>query len=216
MIQLYGYWRSSTAYRIRIALNIKGIEAEQRFVNLREGEQGGESHRRRNPLGRVPVLVDGDATLTQSLAILEYLDERYPEPPLLPDDAIDRARVRALAQVVGCDIHPLDNLSVLKYLQSELGASDEQKLEWYRHWVKQGFDALETMLAGDERTDRFCHGDKPGLADVCLVPQVYNARRFDCDLETYPTITRIDAACAQLDAFRRAIPEAQPDATGTG
>ncbi|MDN5865619.1 MAG: maleylacetoacetate isomerase [Gammaproteobacteria bacterium] len=215
-MQLYGYWRSSTAYRIRIALNIKGIEAEQRFVNLREGEQGGESHRRRNPLGRVPVLVDGDATLTQSLAILEYLDERYPEPPLLPDDAIDRARVRALAQVVGCDIHPLDNLSVLKYLQSELGASDEQKLEWYRHWVKQGFDALETMLAGDERTDRFCHGDKPGLADVCLVPQVYNARRFDCDLETYPTITRIDAACAQLDAFRRAIPEAQPDATGTG
>lgn len=211
-MELYGYWRSSTAYRIRIALNLKGLEAEQHFVNLREGEQHGGAHRRLNPLGRVPVLVDGDITLTQSLAILEYLDERYPEPPLLPGDAADRARVRALSQIIGCDIHPMDNLSVLKYLQSEFDVDGEGKLRWYRHWVLKGFDALEAMLAEDTRTGRFCHGDRPGLADICLVPQVYNARRFECDLAPYPVITRIDAACNELEAFAHAAPEAQPDA----
>lgn len=211
-MELYGYWRSSTAYRVRIALSLKGIEAEQRFVNLREGEQREAVHRRRNPLGRVPVLVDGDVVLTQSLAILEYLDERYPEPPLLPREPADRARVRALAQIVGCDIHPVNNLSVLNYLENELNVDSNNKLRWYRHWVNEGFKALETLLADDSRTGRFCHGEAPGLADVCLVPQVYNARRFDCDLAPFPTITRIDAACAELDAFRKAVPEAQPDA----
>jgi maleylacetoacetate isomerase len=211
-MKLYGYWRSSTAYRIRIALNLKGLEAEQHFVNLPAGEQGGEAHRRVNPLGRVPVLVDGDQTLTESLAILEYLDERYPEPALLPDDPADRARVRAISQVIGCDIHPVDNLSVLKYLVSEFNVDPEGKLRWYRHWVTEGFKALEAMLADDPRTGRFCHGDEPGLADLCLVPQVYNARRFECDLTPFPTITRIDAVCAELDTFRKAAPEAQEDA----
>ena|SRR5690625_3258150 len=211
-MELYGYWRSSTAYRVRIALNLKGLEAEQHFVNLREGEQRSADHWRRNPLGRVPVLVDAGQTFTQSLAILEYLDERYPDPPLLPRDPADRARVRALAQVIGCDIHPVDNLSILKYLQNELNVTNEQKMRWYCHWVSEGFKALEAMLTDDSRTGRFCHGDAPGLADVCLVPQVYNARRFDCDLAPFPTITRIDAACAELDAFRKAVPETQPDA----
>lgn len=211
-MQLYGYWRSSTAYRIRIALNLKGLEAEQHWVNLRAGEQRSEAHRQLNPLARVPVLVDGGATLTQSLAILEYLDERCPEPPLLPAAALDRAWVRSLAQIIACDIHPVDNLSVLQYLQDELGVGDQPKLEWYRHWVIRGFDALEAMLGRDSRTGRFCFGDQPGLADVCLVPQVYNARRYEVDLGPYPSIARIDAACAELDAFRRAAPGVQPDA----
>ncbi len=212
-MKLYGYWRSSTAYRIRIALNLKGLEADRHFVNLRAGEQREATYRRLNPLGRVPVLVDAGQTFTQSLAILEYLDERYPEPPLLPDDPIARARVRALAQIVACDIHPLNNLCTLNYLQNNLKVKQEIKMQWYRHWVAEGFAALESMLAGDSRGGRFCHGDEPGLADVCLVPQVYNARRFECDLAPYPTILRIDAACAELDAFGRAAPEAQPDAS---
>lgn len=211
-MELYGYWRSSTAYRIRIALNLKGIEAHHHFVNLRVGEQGEATHRRLNPLGRVPVLVDGDATLTQSLAILEYLDERHPEPPILPCDPVARARVRALAQTIACDIHPLNNLSTLNYIQNVLNVKQEEKMRWYRHWIAEGFTALEAMLAGDVGTGRFCQGDAPGLADICLVPQVYNARRFDCDLAPYPTILRIDAACAELEAFVCAAPEAQPDA----
>lgn len=212
MIELYGYWRSSAAYRVRIALNLKGLEAQQHFVNLREGQHKHEQHRRLSALGRVPVLTDGGQTLTQSLAILEYLEERYPEPPLLPADLAGRGRVRALAQLVACDIHPLNNLSVLKYLENNLKINSNEKLAWYRHWVATGFEALEAMLANDSRTGRYCHGDRPGFADACLVPQVYNARRFDCDLSDYPTIARIDEACAELDAFIRAAPEAQPDA----
>ena len=212
-MELYGYWRSSAAYRVRIALNLKGLEAAQHPVNLRTGEHRGEAYRRINPQGRVPVLVDGGAAYTQSIAILEYLEERYPEPPLLPGSAGERARVRALVQLVASDMHPVNNLSVLQYLVKELGAGDAQKLAWYRHWIAEGFSALEAMLA-DERTGRFCHGDAPGMADLCLVPQVYNARRFECDLSAYPTIVRIDAACAELDAFRKAAPEAQPDAAG--
>jgi maleylacetoacetate isomerase len=211
-MELCGYWRSSTAYRIRIALNLKELKAKQRFINLRKGEQHAQAHCRVNPLGRVPVLVDGNVTLTQSLAILEYLDERYPEPPLLPSNPPDRARVRALAQVIGCDIHPLNNLSTLNYLQNELNVQSDTKMRWYRHWVTQGFEALETMLTADAHTARFCYGDMPGLADVCLVPQVYNARRFDCDLAPYPTLVRIDAACTELKVFQDAAPEAQPDA----
>jgi len=213
-MELYGYWRSSAAYRVRIALNLKGLEATQRPVDLRTGEHRGEGYRRINPHGRVPALVDGGHTFTQSIAILEYLEERYPEPPLLPKAVEDRARVRALVQLVASDMHPVNNLSVLQYLVKELGASDERKLAWYRHWIGEGFAALEAMLANDARTGRFCHGDTPGMADLCLVPQVYNARRFECDLAPYPTIVRIDAACAERDAFSKAAPEAQPDAAG--
>ncbi|HEX5314396.1 MAG TPA: maleylacetoacetate isomerase [Gammaproteobacteria bacterium] len=211
-MELYGYWRSSAAYRVRIALHLKGLQATQHFVNLRADEQGSEVHRRLDPLGRVPVLVDDGHRFTQSLAILEYLEERYPAPPLLPAAAADRTRVRALAQIVACDMHPLNNLSTLRYLQETLGVSDEQKTAWYRYWIASGFTALEAMLAGDRRTGMFCHGDSPGLADVCLVPQLYNARRFDCDLAAYPTIVRVDATCAKLDAFAQAVPEAQADA----
>lgn len=215
-MELYGYWRSSAAYRVRIALNLKGLEATQHAVNLRTGEHRGEAYRRINPQGRVPALVDEGVTYTQSIAILEYLEERYPEPPLLPKSAGERARVRALVQLVASDMHPVNNLSVLQYLVKELGAGDEQKLAWYRHWIAEGFTALEAMLADVGRTGRFCHGDAPGMADLCLVPQVYNARRFECDLSAYPTIVRIDAACAELDAFGCAAPEAQPDAPQTG
>ncbi len=149
MIELYDYWRSSAAYRIRIALNLKGLAAQQHLVNLREGEQKSASYRRMNALGRVPTLVDDGQAFTQSLAILEYLEERYPEPPLLPEDVAARARVRALAQLVACDIHPLNNLGVLKFLENELKIGEEKKLIWYRHWVATGFEALETLLAGD-------------------------------------------------------------------
>ena len=211
-MELYGYWRSSAAYRVRIALKLKGLDVRHRPVNLREGEHRGTAYRKLNPQGRVPALVDEGAVYTQSIAILEYLEERYPEPPLLPPDPQGRARVRALMQLVASDIHPVNNLSVLQYLVRELGADEEQKIAWYRHWVYEGFDALEAMLAGDSRTGRFCHGQSPGMADLCLVPQVYNARRFECDLSGYPTITRIDAACMALDAFKGAEPEAQEDA----
>ena len=212
MIDLYGYWRSSTAYRVRIALNLKGLEVRHHFVNLRAGEQKNERYRRINALGRVPTLVDDEQLFTQSLAILEYLEECYPEPPLLSVDVVDRARVRALAQVIACDIHPINNLNVLKYLKNILKVNPDERQVWYQHWVDEGFTALEAMLAGNSRTGRYCHSDTPGLADLCLVPQVYNARRCDCDLTLYPTIVRIDAACTKLDAFRQAAPEAQPDA----
>jgi len=212
LIELYGYWRSSAAYRVRIALNLKGLDARHHTINLRDGEHHDKAYRRINPLGRVPTLVDDDVSLTQSVAILEYLEERYQETPLLPEDTAERARVRALVQLVASDMHPVNNLGVLQYLVRELGASDEQKLAWYRHWIAEGFTALETMLADDARTGRYCHGDTPGMADLCLVPQVYNARRFECDLSAYPAVVRIDAACAELDAFKRAAPEVQPDA----
>lgn len=211
-MELYGYWRSSAAYRVRIALNLKGIAVTHRYVDLRRGEQREAGYRRLNALGRVPVLVDGDGVYSQSLAILEYLEERFPEPPLLPPGAAERARVRALADVVACDMHPINNLSVLKYLENELHVGSESRLGWYRHWVAAGFTALEAMLAGDSQTGRFCYGDQPTLADVCLVPQVYNARRFECDLEPYPTICRIDRACLELEAFCGAAPEVQGDA----
>ena len=212
MIELYGYWRSSAAYRVRIALNLKGLDVRHRPVNLRTGEHRDAAYRKLNPQGRVTVLIDGGKVFTQSIAILEYLEERYPETPLLPRDPAERARVRALVQLVASDMHPVNNLSVLQYLVKELGASDEQKLAWYRHWIAEGFAALETMLADDARTGRYCHGDTPGMADLCLVPQVYNARRFECDLTPYPAIVRIDAACAELEDFKKAAPEAQPDA----
>ncbi|MBW6392554.1 maleylacetoacetate isomerase [Billgrantia antri] len=213
MTTLYGYYRSSAAYRVRIALNLKGLAYDQAPVNLVKGEQRGEENLARNPQGLVPVLeTDGGIQLTQSLAICEYLDERYPEPPLLPADAQGRARVRSLAQLVACEIHPLNNLKVLKYLVHELKLDDEAKLAWYRHWIAEGFAALEARMAGEPATGTFCHGDSPTLADLCLVPQVFNAERFECDLSPYPTIRRIAERCRELEAFAKAAPGEQPDA----
>src|SRR5690606_6749265 len=213
MMQLYSYFRSSAAYRVRIALNIKGIAYEYLGVHLLKdgGQQLSDGYRALNPSALVPTLVDADVTLGQSLAIIEYLDETHPQPPLLPADAAGRARVRAIAQAIACDTHPLNNLRVLKYLKRNLQVSDDAKNEWYRHWVGLGLAALESMLADSSSTGRYCHGDTPGLADACLVPQVYNARRFDCDLSAFPTVVRIDEACRELPAFDLAQPEKQPD-----
>ena len=212
-MKLYTYFRSSTAYRVRIALNLKGLPYEAVPVHLLTG--GGEhlkdDYRALNPSAALPTLIDGDATLTQSLAIIEYLDEVYPVPALLPPDALGRARVRALAQMVACDIHPLTNLRVLRHLVRELGVADDAKTAWYVHWVKEGLAPLETRLARSSATGRFCHGDTPGLADCCLVPQVYNAERFNVDMSAYPTIARIHANCAALPAFAAAHPAQQPD-----
>ncbi|MGH8110883.1 MAG: maleylacetoacetate isomerase [Rhodanobacteraceae bacterium] len=212
---LYGYWRSSAAYRVRIALNLKAMDYTRVPVHLVRdgGEQHRDDYRRLNPLQLVPTLVDRDAVLRESLAIIEYLEEAYPDTPrLLPVAAPARARVRALAQMVACDIHPVGNRRVLQYLQRELGVGDDAKAAWSRHWIEVGFDAIEAVLAAGGQAGRFCEGDAPTLADCCLVPQVYNARRFRVALDPYPTIARIDAACKALDAFRRAEPEAQPDA----
>ena len=211
---LYGYWRSSAAYRVRIALNLKGLAWESRPVHLVKdgGQQHAPDYAAMNPQQLVPSLRDGERVLTQSLAIMEYLDETRPEPPLLPADAEGRARVRALAQLVACDIHPLGNLRVLQYLERELGADEARRGAWSRHWIAIGFAAMEAMLAGHAATGRYCHGDAPGLADACLVPQVYNARRWKLPLDDYPTIRRIDEACGELEAFRLAAPEAQEDA----
>ena len=211
---LYGYWRSSAAYRVRIALNLKGLACEYRPVHLAKdgGQQHAADYAAINPQQLVPCLRDGERVLTQSLAIMEYLEETHPAPPLLPSDARGRAQVRALAQLVACDIHPLGNLRVLQYLEHELDTDEAHRGAWSRHWIATGFAALEAMLAGSAATGRYCHGDTPGLADACLVPQVYNALRWKLRLDDYPTIRRIHAACDELEAFRTAAPEAQPDA----
>lgn len=217
-LTLYSYWRSSAAYRVRIALNLKGLDYAISPVHLVNdgGEQHGDAYRRLNPQQLVPTLLDGERVIRQSLAIIEYLDEAYPDTrPLLPRDLRERARIRGLALAVACDIHPVGNLRVLQYLARELGADDDQKLAWSRHWIEVGFEALEALLDDNPGVGGFCGGDEPTLADCCLVPQVYNARRFGVAMEPYPTITRIDAACGELDAFRRAAPEAQPDAPGS-
>jgi maleylacetoacetate isomerase len=215
---LYSYWRSSAAFRVRIALNLKGLRYETQAVHLvREGgEQHSPAYAALNPQELVPTLVDGDRVLSQSMAIVEYLDETHPLPPLLPGDPAGRARVRALAQLVACDIHPIGNLRVLQEIGKAFAASDEQKGEWMRHWVSTGLHAFEATLAHGKGTGRYCHGDTPGLADICLVPQVYNARRWKVPLGDYPTILRIDAACAALPAFHDAMPEHQPDAPPPG
>ena len=210
-MKLYGYFRSSAAFRVRIALNLKKLDHENAFIHLRRGDQTRPDFRGVNPQGLVPALEIGDQMLIQSLAIIEYLDETYPEPPLLPRDADGRARVRALAAIVACDIHPLNNLRVLRYLHGPLG-HDEKAIElWYNHWITSGFDALERLLADDPRAGAFCHGDTPGLADIALVPQVYNAHRYPLDLTVYPTIMRIYQNCKALDAFAAADPDHQPD-----
>jgi maleylpyruvate isomerase len=210
-MKLHSYFRSSAAYRLRIALNLKGLDYEQVPVSLVKGEQLSEQFMHKNPQGLVPVLEDGSLLLTQSLAICEYLDEIYPQPSLLPETPVERARVRALALAIACEIHPLNNLRVLKYLK-RLGQDEEQRSAWYRHWVGEGLAAVEAMLAGHPQTGRFCHGDLPGLADLFLVPQVANAGRYDCPLEGYPTVRRIYEACLALPPFERAQPHLQPDA----
>jgi maleylacetoacetate isomerase len=211
---LYDYWRSSAAYRVRIALNLKGLSYESRPVHLvrNGGEQHAAEYQAINPQQLVPSLLDGERVLTQSLAIMEYLDETHPEPALLPADARGRARVRALAMTVASDAHPIGNLRVLQQLQAQFGADELQRVEWSRFWIATSFMALETMLAGNAATGRFCHGDTPGMADACLVPQFYNALRWKLALEDYPTLQRIYAECNALEAFQRAAPEVQPDA----
>jgi maleylacetoacetate isomerase len=212
MRRLYSYFRSSAAYRVRIALNLKGVDYETVPVHLVRGEQHAAAYTALNPAGLVPTLADEGRVFTQSLAIIEYLDELHPQPALLPGTAVDRARIRALALSIACDIHPLNNTRVLKYITEELGGSEQGKTAWYRHWVEQGLAAVERLLAEDTRTGDFCHGDTPTLADCCLVPQVFNAQRFDCRLDHVPTVMRIHAHCEALEAFQRAAPSVQPDA----
>ena len=210
-MKLYGYFRSSAAFRVRIALNLKGLAYEAAFVHLRRNDQSRPDYLAVNPQGLVPALEDGERVLIQSLAIIEYLDETRPDPPLLPRNAADRARVRALVDIVACDIHPINNLRVLRYLIHDLGRTEDDIAVWYNHWIGAGFKALELLLAGDPRTGRFCHGDRPGLADIVLVPQVVNAERYKLDMTPYPTIARIYRSCMALEPFAAAHPDNQPD-----
>ena len=214
-LTLYTYWRSSACYRARIALNLKGLEYESVAVHLANNEQHLPEFREVNPQELIPVLRHGDRMLRQSLAIMEYLDETFPDNPLLPVPARDRERTRAIALMIACEIHPLGNLRVQQYLERELGASQEQRETWTRHWINAGFRAVEDVLKDNPSTGTFCEGDVPSIADCCLVPQVYNARRVGVDLSPYPTIARINAACLEIEAFDAARPERQPDAPQT-
>lgn len=213
MLRLYTYFRSSAAYRVRIALHLKELSYEAVPVHLLRG--GGEQHATaytaRNPAELVPTLEEDDFALTQSLAIIEYLDERHPLPPLLPQDPRARARVRALALAVACDIHPLGNLRVLRYLKA-LGLEESQRLEWSRHWIATGLMAIERLLNADGAAGLCCYGDAPTMADCCLIPQVFNAARAGCSLQSWPTVMRIYEHCSGLEPFQRAAPAAQPDA----
>lgn len=214
-LRLYGYWRSSAAYRVRIGINLKGLVYDSAPVHLIR--DGGEQHHaefaQTNPQKLIPVLQHGERLIRQSLAILEYIDEVWSDaPPLLPATARGRARVRSLSMMVACDIHPLNNLRVLQYLEREWHAPQPERDEWVRHWIREGFDAFEALLDDDPATGTFCEGDQPTIADCCLVPQVYNARRFGVDLTPYSTIQRIEAACLALPAFDAARPERQADA----
>jgi maleylpyruvate isomerase len=213
-MKLYSYFRSSAAFRVRIALNLKGLDYDYAPVHLLRdgGEQLKPEYRELNPDGIVPTLVDGDDVLTQSIAIIEYLEETHPEPALLPGSALDRAFIRSVALQVACEIHPIDNLRVLKYLKHTLKVGEEAKDTWYRHWLETGFSSLEKRLASDPRVGALCFGNTPTLADLCLVPQVFNARRFNIDMSRYPTIERIANHAGQIDAFARAAPGQQPDA----
>jgi maleylacetoacetate isomerase len=214
-MKLYNYFRSSASFRVRIALALKGLDYEYASVHLVKGggEQFAAGFKAMNPAALVPVLEEDDGTvLTQSLAIIEYLDETRPQPPLLPRDAVGRARVRAIALAIACEIHPLNNLRVLGYLGKTLGIAEEQRNEWYRHWVETGLASVEAMLAGDPRTGSCCHGDTPTMADICLVPQIFNAQRFKARLDHVPTVMRIHAHCLMLPAFSKSVPAVQPDA----
>jgi maleylacetoacetate isomerase/maleylpyruvate isomerase len=212
-MQLYNYFRSSASFRVRIALGLKGLDYEYIPVHLQKNEQLKPPYSDLAPAKLVPLLKDGDRLLTQSLAIIEYLDETHPEPPLLPGDALARARIRALSYDVACEIHPLNNLRVLRYLVHEMKLDDEAKNRWYKHWVESGLQALEAQLASSPATGRFCHGDTPTLADVTLVPQIFNAQRFECRLDHVPTVMRIFDECMRHDAFAKAQPSACPDAS---
>ena len=207
---LYDYFRSSAAFRVRIALNLKGLSAERRYIHLRKGEQRAAAYLEENPQGLIPTLVVGERRLTQSMAIIEYLDEKHPLPPLLPAAAEDRAWVRSIAQLIACDIHPIDNTRVLAYLENELKLDQAARDTWYRHWIIEGFNALEKQLA--ESGAPFACGDKPTIADICLVPQVANANRLKTPLEPYPRIRQINDNCLKLKAFADARPEVHPHA----
>jgi maleylpyruvate isomerase len=211
-MKLYDFFRSSAAFRVRIALNLKRLPYERAFIHLRRNDQSAPSYLAVNPQGLVPALDEDGQIFTQSLAIIEYLDETHAEPPLLPGHPADRARVRAIAQLIACDIHPIDNLRILRYLANPLGHDAAAVGQWFNHWIAAGFGALEQMLAGDGQTGAFCHGDQPGLADICLVPQVFNGRRYNLDMTPYPTIARVFDTCMKNAAFEAARPEKQPDA----
>jgi maleylacetoacetate isomerase/maleylpyruvate isomerase len=211
-MQLFNYFRSSASYRVRIALALKDLDYDYMPVALVRNEQLKEPFRELSATRLVPVLKDDDKLLTQSLAIIEYLDETHPQPPLLPGDALARARIRALALDVACEIHPLNNLRVLRYLVHDLKVDEDDKNRWYRHWVEQGLEAVERQIATHPATGRFCHGDAPTLADCVLVPQIHNAQRFDCRLDHVPTVMRVFGACMQLDAFAKTQPSVCPDA----
>jgi len=209
-MKLYSYFRSSAAYRVRIALNLKSLDADYDYVHLVRdgGAQHKPAYKALNPQAVLPTLVlDGGEVLTQSLAIIEYLDETYPDPPLLPRDPVARARVRAVGAAIACDIHPLNNLRVLQFLKNDLGLGQPDVDNWYRHWVELGFDAVEQMIEGGD----FCFGDTVSLADICLLPQIFNARRFDVDVGAYPRISAVERKCATMAAFEEAHPANQPD-----
>jgi len=212
MLKLYGYFRSSASYRVRIALSMKGLDYEQASIHLAKGRQYTPEFSQLSPQNLVPVLEHDGRRLYQSLAIIGYLDERFPKPALLPEDPPGRNRVRSLALISACEIHPLNNTRVLAYLTDTLKLTDEQKNAWYRHWVTVGFTALEKRLATEKQTGTFCHGDTPGFADITLVPQVANANRYKVDLEPFPVIRRINESCLALEPFKKAMPQNQPDA----
>jgi len=211
-MRLYTYFRSSAAFRVRIALNLKGLSYEPRFIHLAKGEHRKPDYDAVNPQGLLPALIDDDQLVTQSLAIIEYLEETHPSPPLLPRDALGRARVRSLSLLVACEIHPLNNLRTLQYLVRDLGHSEADKNKWYEHWIHDGMARFEADLARTKGAGKFCHGDTPTVADCCLVPQIFNAQRFNCDLSHAPTSLRIFNECMKLDGFQRAQPSRQPDA----
>jgi len=212
-VKLYSYWRSSAAYRVRIALNLKGLEYDIVPVHLAENGQHSDEFRAVNPQQLVPVLVDRSRVIRQSMAIIEYLEEAYEgERKLLPATARERARVRGLAHIVSSDIHPLNNLRVMQYLEREFNTPQVERERWTQHWIREGFDAFENLLADNPSTGEFCEGDEPTMADVCLVPQVYNAKRWSVDMTPYPLIQRISDSCMKLEEFGRARPENQPDA----
>jgi len=213
-MKLYTFFRSSASYRVRIALNWKGIGYEQAAIHLRRG--GGEqlmpAYQALNPQGLVPALEDNGRILTQSLAIIEYLEETHPNPPLLPQNAADKALVRSMALVIACEVHPIQNLRVLNYVKATYNQTDEQVNQWAQHWIDLGLSALQELIVGQSKGGKFCFGDSPSLADICLIPQLGNARRYGCDLSKYPTILAIEKNCNAIPAFTDAAPEKQPDA----
>lgn len=211
-MKLYSYYRSTAAYRVRIALQYKGLSFQSIPVDLLQGKQLEKEYRVHNPQARVPTLVDGNFELGQSMAILEYLEECYPHPPLLPQDVKAKAWIRCFSQIIACDMHPLNNTGVLKFLREKFQRSEEEVLQWYHHWLKQGFDALEALLIQNKNRKNFCWESSPTFADICLVPQVYNANRFNFSMTNYPIISEINAFCLELPYFKKAHPENEPDA----